>query len=180
MLLLLESSLTEERTWPILGMGVLALAYILLRPMLKRKDPLARPPAQGSMAQERAVERQMQSLLVDLNEMARQIGAQLDTRAAKLEALLHEADEKIAQLRGLGASSHSTTSQSTMAQPQAATAETAASAPASIASSLHELDPRHAEVYALADEGRPPREIAAQLNRPSGEIELILALRTRG
>jgi hypothetical protein len=35
-------------------------------------------------------------------------------------------------------------------------------------------------VYALADEGRPPREIAARLNRPSGEIELILALRPHG
>jgi hypothetical protein len=32
-------------------------------------------------------------------------------------------------------------------------------------------------VYALADQGRSPREIAAQLGRPDGEIELILGLR---
>lgn len=38
-------------------------------------------------------------------------------------------------------------------------------------------DPRHAQVYALADQGRSSNEIAQQLHRPSGEIELILALR---
>ncbi len=40
-----------------------------------------------------------------------------------------------------------------------------------------QIDPRHAEIYAWADQGRTPREIASQLGRPSGEIELILALR---
>jgi hypothetical protein len=39
------------------------------------------------------------------------------------------------------------------------------------------IDPRHAEIYALADQGRSPRDIATHLGRPSGEIELILALR---
>jgi DNA-binding NarL/FixJ family response regulator len=39
------------------------------------------------------------------------------------------------------------------------------------------MDPRHAQVYDLADEGLSPPEIARQLGRPSGEIELILALR---
>jgi hypothetical protein len=169
MLILLQTLLTDERNLPLIGMGALALAYIVLRPMMKRKrDPLERGPAQGSMAQQRAVERQMQNLLVDLNEMARQIGAQLDTRAARLEALIREADAKIAQLRGAGphgSSDHAT-------PDHASSPETIASAPVSVAS------PHHAEVYALADEGRGAKEIAATLNRPSGEIELILALRT--
>ncbi len=39
------------------------------------------------------------------------------------------------------------------------------------------LDPRHAEIYVLADQGRSSREIAHQLRRPDGEVELILALR---
>src|SRR5688572_19735418 len=184
MLLLLQTSLTDERNLPLIGVGMLALAYVVLRPMLKRKrDPLERAPAQTSMAQQRAVERQMQNLLVDLTEMARQIGAQLDTRAARLEALIREADEKIAQLRGAGAGPGAGGGAGASAVPPhdssyhgsaapAAHHETTASAPASIAS------PHHAEVYALADEGRAPKEIAARLNRPSGEIELILALRT--
>ena len=173
MLLLLQTSLTDERNLPLIGVGMLALAYVVLRPMLKRKrDPLERAPAQTSMAQQRAVERQMETLLVDLTEMARQIGAQLDTRAARLEALIHEADERIAHLRaaGVGSTAHDSSHCGIPTPPP--THETAASAPASIAS------PHHAEVYALADEGRGAKEIAAELNRPSGEIELILALRT--
>jgi len=167
MLLLLQTTLTDERSLPLIGMGALALAYVVLRPMMRRKrDPLERNVVQASMAQQRAVERQMQNLLVDLTEMARQISAQLDTRAARLQALLEQADERIAQLRQLSGAAP-------VDSPQASTTpETSASAPVSVASLMH------AEVYALADEGCGAKEIAARLNRPSGEIELILALRT--
>src|SRR4051812_22243143 len=85
--------------WLVVGMVTLAVTYLLLRSTAKKKrDPLDAPRGM-SLAQQRATERQMESLLVDLSEMARQISSQLDTRAAKLEALLREADEKIDQLR---------------------------------------------------------------------------------
>ena len=41
------------------------------------------------------------------------------------------------------------------------------------------IDPRHAEVYDLADEGQSAQDIARHTGRPSGEVELILALRGR-
>jgi hypothetical protein len=176
-MLLLVASITDDKNWPLLGMAGLALAYIVIRPMLRKKrDPLDRPSGFKSLSQQRSVERSMQNLLVDLSEMARQISGQLDTRAAKLEALIREADEKIEQLRSVG------TSPPTAAQDQAPRmrlvgSEVSADQPAPEPSPP---DRRHAEVYALADEGRPPREIAARLNRPSGEIELILALRPHG
>ena len=47
----------------------------------------------------------MQNVLVEMAELARQISAQMDTRASKLEVLLKEADQKIATLQTL--SSHS-------------------------------------------------------------------------
>jgi len=73
---------------------------LLLDQALARKAP---PPAIdeaierdealiGQAAVELHVERQMQSLLVELSEMSRQISAQLDTRSAKLELLIKEAD----------------------------------------------------------------------------------------
>jgi hypothetical protein len=40
-------------------------------------------------------------------------------------------------------------------------------------------DPRHVEVYTLADQGLALAEIAQRLKRPNGEVELILALRPR-
>jgi DNA-binding NarL/FixJ family response regulator len=124
------------------------------------------------MAQQRAVERQMSNLLIELTEMARTVSASLDTRSAKLEALLDEADKRIETLRAMNASS----------------APIAPSNPAPLASRdeianveipLPRLDERHTEIYALADRGRTVPEIAAALGRPSGEIELILALRPR-
>ena len=170
--LLLQTPLTDERNLPLIGMGALALAYVVLRPMMRRKrDPLERNVVQASMAQQRAVERQMQNLLVDLTEMARQISSQLDTRAARLQALLDQADQRIAQLRQMTGAAPSDASHAGTAQ-RSASSETSASASISVAS------PMHAEVYELADEGRGAKEIAARLNRPNGEIELILALRT--
>jgi hypothetical protein len=127
---------------------------------MKKRDPLERPPS-SSLAQQRAVERQMSDLLVELAEMTRQLNAQIDTRAAKLELLLREADDKLAALRrAIGGNVSSVVSLSP--SPDATDAE---------------VDPRHVEVYTLADQGRSPVEIAHHLRRPYGEVELILALR---
>lgn len=71
--------------WAVIALAMLTIVYAVIRPWFRRKDPLDRPPAFSSLAQQRSVERQMQNVLVDLSEMARQITAQLDTRAAKLE-----------------------------------------------------------------------------------------------
>jgi hypothetical protein len=164
--LLIELPTIDPTTrWLAIGAGVLTIAYAVFRPMMRKKDPLARREAPGSLAGQRAVERDMSNLLVELSAMARQITAQIDTRSAKLELLIREADEKIAALRA--------------ATPQNNSSPFAM--PARISQQSEELDqpvdPAHAEVYALADQGRSAREIAAQLGRPDGEIELILALR---
>ncbi|MGD0140864.1 MAG: hypothetical protein ABSD28_18525 [Tepidisphaeraceae bacterium] len=148
--------------WAAIILGILTIAYATMRPWFRKKDPLDRPHRFGSLAQQRSVEREMQNVLVELSEMARQITAQIDTRSARLEALIRQADERIA---AMNAPSAANTSQ---APPASHTPEPAESLA---------IDPRHAEVYALADQGRCSKDIAQQLNRPSGEIELILALR---
>jgi hypothetical protein len=38
---------------------------------------------------------------------------------------------------------------------------------------------RYQQIYALADDGQTAPEIATTLDRPRGEIDLILALRAR-
>ncbi|MGH7176321.1 MAG: hypothetical protein ACREJC_02970 [Tepidisphaeraceae bacterium] len=151
---LLAEGSNDYSTWVALGVGVFACGYLILRPKYKR-DPLERRPP--SLAQQRAVERQMSDLLVELSEMTRQVSAGLDTRAAKLAALIDDADARIAALRGAG---------------QVDMAPTATVQPT-------EIDARHGDVYKLADQGRTSAEIAAALGKPSGEIELILALRPR-
>lgn len=187
----------EAKAYIAIAVGVLALAYLYLRPMLKKKrrDPLEKAPF-SSLSQQRSVEREMQNLLVELSEMSRQITAQLDTRAKKLDLLIQEADQKIAHLTRLsreGASDDRAIGSS----PANVEGEAAAEPFGKLRMSVNSLDsqegsagtsteepiddtppdPRHAEIYALADEGIAAPEIARQLGRPRGEIELILALR---
>lgn len=173
--------------WILIGGGMLIITYLVIRPMGKRKkDPLDAGSASSSgskpgLSQQRSVEREMSNLLVELSEMARQITAQLDTRATKLELLIKEADEKLAALRA------ATDGTAPGARPGRATApDDDAVAPALLSASLlpvapppssDRIDPRHEQIYALADRGLGPRDIARDLGRPTGEIELILALR---
>lgn len=165
-LLQLDLQSPELKGYIAIAMGILGLAYLMYRSSAKRRrDPLDGSGSGFSLAQQRSVERQMQSLLVEMAEMARQISAQLDTRAARLEALIGQADERIAALRsdggGVGAP----------VEPASVRAGPTLPAP---------VDPMHQRIGALADAGRSVGEIARELNYPRGEVELILALRSRG
>jgi hypothetical protein len=175
-----------------IGLGAFALIYlVVLRPMLrKRKDPLERAPARTGLAQQRAVERDMQGFLVEYEQMIRNMTAGLDTRAAKLEVLIKQADDRIEALReatanaaALGVAPRRGDAQAAgaVSSPDAVTAAAVERAvdltPSPRRESANGPDPRHAEVYALADQGLSARDVARRLGRPNGEIELILALR---
>jgi hypothetical protein len=185
----LADNVQPHEMWMIAA-GVMLLAiWVLMRPR-KTKDPLEQSVPRMSMAQQKNVERQMESLLVEFAEMARQISAQLDTRSAKLELLIKDADEKLAALGArLAAPDGAQGKVETLTETKAAApAKTPAKAPVkSSAKNSAKTStkaqgpppPQHADVYQLADQGRSPLEIAKQLNRPSGEVELILALRPK-
>jgi hypothetical protein len=156
-----------------------ATAYIYYRSRRKAKrDPLEHHPISASLAQQRAVERQMSNLLIELSDMARTVSASLDTRTAKLEALLDDADQRIETLRAMNAP-HSLTalappsSQSSSFELARTTRSDDSPAPQST------TDERHLRVYELHERGQSIQQIAEALTRPSGEIELILALRSR-
>src|ERR1041385_7472161 len=91
----------ESMQWIVSAVGALTIVFVVLRPSLRKKDPHNPSTPKLGLAQQRAVEREMSNLLVELSDMARQVSGQLDTRAAKLEALIHEADKKIAELKQL-------------------------------------------------------------------------------
>ncbi|HEV8603736.1 MAG TPA: hypothetical protein VGQ99_00125 [Tepidisphaeraceae bacterium] len=151
----------EAMQWIVYAIGALTIVFVVFRPSFRKKDPLKQSGPQLSMSQQRSVEREMSNLLVELSEMARQITGQLDTRSAKLEALMQDADKKIAELKRLSSSARPEVRAETPADP---------SPPPS-------TDPRYTAIYDLADAGHSVQEIAQQLDRPRGEVELILALR---
>jgi len=177
---------------------------------------------------QQAVKNDIETLMLQLEELARELNAQIDTRFAKLETAIRHADERIATLERLlrtpigqpsvdvavgdeqaaepaevcpteptpptapepsaeavqsapspsrnedetlrpltkgGKPTHSGASQTTPPSPQRTRA--AAGIP----------DPDRDAIYAMADAGKQPVEIAQALGRPTGEIELVLALR---
>lgn len=109
------------------------------------------------------VRQDVESLIVELDELARKINAQIDTRFAKLEAVIRDADRRIATLERL-ANQADQADQAARPRPAPTSAN----------------DAQHAVVYELADAGKTPIEIARQLGRTPGEVELILNLRGPG
>jgi hypothetical protein len=166
----------DTTTWVALVIGAVATAFVMIRAKArKNRDPLERSSFGGpSLAQQRNFERQMSNLLLELTEMSRTMSASLDTRAARLEALLDEADRKIAQLEQMrqGGNVPSTS------VPQMTIARTEPEPPEP-AHPTDDVESQHEQVYALADQGCSLQEIAQRLNQPDGEIELILSLRPR-
>ncbi len=189
----------DWQQWVLIVGGFTLLGYFYLRSRgVRRRDPLSRAPKQVAtatdLARHRATERQLESLLVDLEQMSRQISAQLDTRAARLEALLAEADEKIAALdraagrgdgNGLNHGSHrplhgvEVRGVATSPMSLYAAGPPVGPEPSNLAPPPDGVDRTTAKIYAMADEGRPAAQIAHDIHRPQGEVELILALRPR-
>jgi DNA-binding NarL/FixJ family response regulator len=173
--LLVLDAPSDTTKWVMIGLGAFVLLYLaVLRPMMRgKRDPLAAPPrgggGAGGLSSQRAVERDMQNLLVEYEQMIRNMTAGLDTRAAKLELLIKEADEKLAALRAATAAGAAAPDGG--GPPQRRDPAAAEPVPAG-------PDPRHLEIYNLSDQGLTARDVARKLGRPNGEVELILALRS--
>jgi hypothetical protein len=112
------------------------------------------------------VRRNIESLMLELEQLSRKIGADIDTRFVKLEAAMHDADRRIAAL-------HRLTQRPGDAPVRPLTPET----PGTVSDRPED---RYALIYELADVGFSPVEIARDLGRTPGEVELILNLRNKG
>src|SRR4051812_21274693 len=101
-LFLAQPAPQEVSPWLWLAAAALAalVLLVLLSPRLKRTQAPA--PAQSAPAQHRSTQREMQNLAHEVSELVRKAIAELDARTARLEALLKEADERIARLRSAG------------------------------------------------------------------------------
>jgi len=185
----------------LLVVGVVGVGLVLtmsIRAKIARRNaetPSAREQIDALKASSKA-RTEVDMVHAALHESARKLMAQLDNKAMRLELLIDQADERLARLQAAGASneaSHQPTAHTSAqsiasaARPRAPMDDTAsAAAPRetirrndSIAS--HHPEPTDAlrrAIYALADRGRTPNDIARELDEHIGKIELILALRS--
>jgi hypothetical protein len=151
--------------------GLSLLVVVMTRRRLGRVTPTAPrrrhdapASAAGSSASRRDVHEGMRELMLELEQLSREVNSQVDTRLRALNLLVQEADQKIKELRllqgrqgGPGPSRH-------LPPPREAPHP-------------EETDARYARVYELASAGRSVVEIAREMEMMTGEVELILALR---
>ena len=141
------------------------------------------------------IRRDLESLMVEIEEMAKRLSHQLDAKAVRLEQLIDEADHRLTRLRRVAerleqqdaagggsadAAAIDTDASSSTPDPAAGDLFTAPDASASAAGGGGSADEALTRsVYALADEGLDPADIARRLDEHTGKVELILALRQR-
>ena len=158
-------------------MVMLALAVVGLTLLLRstrRRLVRSRSPggesrcAPTDLQGEYEATRDVEAVMAELDQLSRQIHGRLDTKLARLEAVVRDADERIDRLsRLLRESGGRETIDITLERED----------PTDPPSLAGVDDSPHAAVYRLADAGRSPVEIAQEVDRTTGEVELILALR---
>jgi multidrug efflux pump subunit AcrB len=153
----------------VLVLGVAALLLLLTRRRLRESQNSPQAYAREQIRRirdERKVNHEVQDVMVELQQVSRQINAQLETRFAKLESAIRSADERIDRLtRLLRQADGQSTVDVTVSE------DAPAVDPAAQPDSIRRL------TYQLADAGRTPFEVARQLGITTGEVELMLALR---
>jgi hypothetical protein len=163
----IDIALKELGPWLLIGGALVALAVVVLLVTLIFRTPKSKSQATHiTPAQQRMLERDVSNLISALSEMAQDVGTRLDERALRLEKLIYAADERLARLEAL---SKNANGRDALDEAPVIAAQEA----------VDHADPRHVEIYALADKGLMPIDIAKHLSRPKGEVELILALRPR-
>lgn len=117
--------------------------------------------------QARGMRGDLEEVMVEVEQLARRFGSQLDAKSVQLTKLIAEADERIARLESLekGAGQRG---------DGPSPRQTAPDAPARPGVPEDELT---RNVYRLADAGNSSLEIAQTLKEHVGKVELILALR---
>lgn len=155
--------------------AVTSLVLISTRRRLRDRQPSLKDYTRQTRARlrdQQHLKQDMEELTVQLQQVARQINSQIDTRFAKLESCIADADQRIERLERLlrRAGGHEGVDVTVSDHP------TSSPGQAADRNSIR-IDPMHQEIYRLADEGKSSPEIARQLGRTTGEVELILNLR---
>jgi hypothetical protein len=122
------------------------------------------------LKEEKTTINEVQEVMIEMEELARHIHGRIDTRYAKLEKVIRDADERIDKLsRLVRAAQGDATADVTVADTEPSKD--------SRSDKPEEVPAAHADVCRLADAGLRPMDIAKEVGSTIGEVELILALR---
>ncbi len=188
MMLLASAELTSSFLPLALVLCAVTVSLLLLRRRLRdRVDPRASGQEMLERFRRQArVADSLDGMAIQLEELARRVSAQVDTRFAKLEAVIRDADERIARLETLLAR----TAGSAVAEPDSPRPQPPPAGPrptsrprrarADAPPAAARISELHRRVFELRNRGRNPGEIARELGLSLGEVEVILELPNNG
>lgn len=156
-----------------LALGILTMVMISTQRRMRAAQRMPQPSMRERIREheQHAKAREgLEQVMIELDQFCRQLHGRLDTKLARLEAVVRDADRRIDTLSRLvrqagGQPSINVTLGEACPHDQ----------PDEPAPDVE--DDRHATVYRLADRGLPAADIAQQVGVPTGEVELILSLR---
>ena len=161
----------------LLGLGVVGLTIVMLFTrrriaQSRKKLPTKVQDRHAGLSKQIGVRRDMETVMVELDKLSRQIHGRIDIKLARLEKLIRDADQRIERLSQLSESasaSHGAAVEITLKSEDPHQPAFANQNPAG--------ENRRRAIYRLADDGLSPVDIAQQIGDTPGEVELILALR---
>ncbi|NBC10330.1 MAG: hypothetical protein GVY24_01160 [Planctomycetes bacterium] len=175
--------------WALAAIGVTLVTLSMVMGIRKKRRKMSgRVTARENLERYKAkaeVRDDLERVMVEVEEMARRVSAQLDAKTVAIEKLLRDAEAKVEQLNATLERFERAAAATTIGEGKDDGADDppatddpvapATPAPPGAASPQDELSRR---VYALADEGHAAPAIAKQLDEHIGKVELILALRS--
>lgn len=155
-----------------LGVAGITVVVISTRRRIRNSQRLPRTSAKqryAELEQQAQAGRSLEQVMLELDQLSRQVHGRIDTQLAKLGAIMRDADRRIEKLsRLVRAADGEPTLEITLDREDP-------HEPSSGASEVEEGS--DAAVFRLADSGMSPVDIARQVGSTTGEIELMLALR---
>jgi hypothetical protein len=139
-----------------------ALAGVFVMQSLRRRQPAEKITPHEKLDRARQVtgtSTDLRQMMIELEELTRRLGEELDSKSGRLQKLLHDAERAIAELE-----------KHRKASPRVIPSKR-------FEEEAGPQDPLMSKVYQMADGGVPSIEIAKQLHEQIGKVELILALR---
>ena len=142
--------MTQQQILLTAGVTLVVAMLLMSRALRARRKPESRLDQLNDRRKHVEVKDSLDQLAVEIQELSRESIARLDTKIKMLQALLTEADVRIAKLQG--------------APPPPPTPKGAAT-------------PVQQKVFDLADRGATVADIGRETGLERGEVELILGIR---
>ncbi len=181
----------------IVAMAVAGL-YLVMRATRKRSQASQSEPnvsvreRYAELQRTQSASRDLENVMGELDQLARQIHGRLDTKIAKLDGVIRHADDRIDQLSRLLRTANGAPTLDVIVDdagdsrtPAINTPNSKTQQPKSVENTSDAPDARRLaakyevrdQVYALSDDGVSAVQVAQQVGRTTGEVELMLSLR---